>query len=164
MAKRAAAEQPLDGDNVAASATVQVHGEGGWFKSYRVHIDPHDLVDGAIDNLPNPWLDIVDQEKADDWSKFAYVDFEWPAPIELQGLSIHEDTRHPESWPYNCCLQAYEDGVWHDLAVSVMGPGPWHNLVLPKPQKVTRIRYWITSISANNIWTDEIRVIAAKGQ
>jgi hypothetical protein len=79
-------------------------------------------------------------------------------------LSIHEDSRHPESWPYNCALQVYEDGAWHDLAISIMGPGPWHNLVLPKPQKVSKIRYWITSISANNIWTDEIKVIAAKGQ
>ncbi len=59
-------------------------------------------------------------------------------------------------------MQVFENGVWRDLAVSVMGPGPWHNLVLPKPEKVSKIRYWATSIQTNNLWTDEIKVIATK--
>ncbi|HUW34309.1 MAG TPA: PQQ-binding-like beta-propeller repeat protein, partial [Planctomycetota bacterium] len=155
-------EQPLDGENIAPQAKVTAGGEQGWFASGKVHIDAKTLVDGQTNDLPGPWLGIVDQYKSDNWGRLVWAELAWPQEVELAGLAIHEDERHSESWPYDCCVQVWKDDAWQDAAVSLMNPVPWHNLRFDAPVKVQKIRYWVTSILSNNVWTDEIRAIKAK--
>jgi len=162
LVQRRAAEQPLQGPNIAPRAKVTAGGEPGWFASGRVNVAAKDLVNGKTNDLAGPWLDIANQYKADNWSKLVWVELQWPEEVAIAGLSIHEDERHPESWPYDCCVQVWRDGAWHDAAVSLMNPGPWHNLVFEKPLRAARIRYWVTSQVSNNVWTDELRVFAAE--
>ena len=156
---RRPAEQPLEGENIAAQAAVTVGGESGWFASGKVRIDANSLVDGQLNDLPRPWLGIVDQYKSDNWSRLVWAELTWPAEVELAGLAIHEDERHAESWPYDCCVQVWKDGTWRDVTLSQMCPGPWHNVRFDRPLKASKIRYWITGILNNNAWTDEVRAI-----
>jgi hypothetical protein len=157
---RCAGEEPLKGTNVAAQATVKAGGMGGWFGTGRVLIDAKALTDDKVDDLTGPWLSSAEQYKAGNHGRFVWVELAWDKPIDLIGVAVHEDQRHREAWPYEVCLQVWKDGQWEDIAASLQTGGPWHNLKLDAPRSVQRVRYCVTGILNNNVWTDEIRVLA----
>ena len=158
--QRRPAEEPATGLNLAAQAKLEVGGIKGWFGTGKVQIDAARLTDGKIDDLERPWLNPTEHYKAATWSRYVWIEMTWPKPVTIRSLSIHEDSRHPEAWPYDGCLQVWKDGAWEDVATSQLMPGPWHNIKLETPLTAERIRYCVTNCLVNNVWTDEIRVSA----
>ena len=157
---RRPAEQPLAGRNLAPDAKVSLHGISNWFCPGKVLADPAAMANGKLNDLGGPWMELMHQFKAPNWSNFVWAEFEWPEPVTISGISIHEDERHPESFPWSVSVQAWKDGAWHDVAVSFRCPGPWHNIALDEPIQADRVRYCVLADLTNNVWTDEIRVIA----
>jgi len=156
---RRPAEQPMPGENIAPQAKVAAGGIPGWFGTGKVQIQPAALTDGTLNDLEQPWLAVVECYKAGNNARYVWAEFEWQDDVPVKGLAVHEDERHPESWPWEVCLQVWQDGRWHDAAVSLFTPGPWHNVILPQPVSTRRIRYCVTGVLMNNVRTDEIRVL-----
>ncbi len=161
LPQRATVETPPPpGENLAPQAAVRAGGTGGWFSTDRVLIDAHTLTDGHLDDQPTPWLSPTDQYKAGNWSRIVWAEFTWPHPVTIAGLQVHEDARHPECFPYDVCVQVWQENAWRDVAVFQTLPGtPWRWLALPTPLHADKIRYVITGALVNNVRTDEIRVI-----
>ena len=157
--KRRAEEQPLTGPNLALQATVKAGGTQGWFSTAKILIDPVTLTDGKLNDEPTPWMSLSDQYKAGNWSRYVWVEMSWPQPVTLKGISVHEDERHPESWPYDACVQTWDGDAWTDVASDTMMPGPWHNITFQAPLITQRIRYCVTDTLENNVWTDEIMAV-----
>ena len=152
--------KPLDGIDLAAKALVRANGTSGWFSTGRVRIEGKQLVDGLLNDLPSPWLSPTDQYKAGNWSRYPWVELSWAQPVTLYGLLVHEDERHPESYPYHACVQLWSDGKWQDVTVSqMMSATPWRTIPFPEPLRADKIRYVVTGCLSNNLWTDEIRVL-----
>ena len=156
LVKRLPEEKPLEGNNITGyAAGIDGGANRGWFMSGNIQMNLQNLMNDKINYLKKPWLDLNEQSKSTE----IFVHMWWPKPIVLQGISIHEDKNHPEAWPYDVCLQAWENNQWKTVAQSTRTPGPWHNLVLTKPVKTIQIRYLVISDLLNNLWTDQIRVI-----
>ncbi|MCD6408024.1 PQQ-binding-like beta-propeller repeat protein [bacterium] len=157
--KRKICKKPMEGNNIATEAKVKVEGIGAWFTTPRLLIEPQKLIDGRLNNLEKPWMSFGRQFNAGNNGSYVWAEFSWPYYVFVKGLSIHEDERYPESWPYDCCVQIWDGEKWIDAGASIMCSGPWHNLLLNKPVMTKKLRYCVTSILSNNLWTDEIRVI-----
>ena len=154
---------PLEGENLAVKSTVRAGGISGWFATGRVRIEGKQLADGLMNDLAMPWLSPTDQYKAGNWSRVVWAEFTWPRPVTINGLSVHEDERFPESVPYHACVQVWRDSQWQDITVSQMMPAtPWRTIPFPEPLQADKIRYVVTGCLSNNVCTDEIQVIGTE--
>ncbi|HUU32945.1 MAG TPA: PQQ-binding-like beta-propeller repeat protein, partial [Vicinamibacterales bacterium] len=156
---RRPAEQPMAGENIAPQAKATAGGLPGWFGTGRVQIQPAVLTDGKLNDLDQPWLAVIECHKAGNNARYVWAEFEWQDDVQVSGVAVHEDERHPESWPWEVCVQVWRDGRWQDTAVSLLTPGPWHNVSLPQPVSTRKIRYCVTGVLMNNVRTDGIRVV-----
>lgn len=123
---------------------------------------PEDLRDGKTDPLSEPGLPWHEINGVDSgwWDKLTIVVDAFHTQLRLTGVTIAEDTTHPESWWRDVRLQ------WWDVTAEQWRDGPYllsdaavHSHVFAEPIEAARFRFVSTgggAWPAGNLWLSEL--------
>jgi len=115
------------------------------------------LNDGKKDAPDGGWFGMENLEYAAFVPSPPAWEFEWPQPVPINTVVVHESPAHPEAVPEEIKIEAWIDNDWKEVVHTYWNTGTTHAHQFGAVT-TNKIRYMPVGDLANNIWLSEIEI------
>jgi len=143
--------------NLAPQAKVTYLETKNWWGQKVQPERPVPLNDGKKDSPEGGWFDMERLEYAAFVPSPPVWEFEWPQPIAINTIVVHESAAHPEAVPEEIKIEAWIENDWKEVVHTYWNTGTTHGHQF-NAVTTNKIRYMPVGDLANNIWLSEIEV------
>jgi hypothetical protein len=154
-------QQVPAGENLlqTGKAKLTLGGISGWMSNGTVQVTPAELTNGKLDDLTRPWLSLDELFWDAATGRQVWAEINFSEPTDVQAITVHEDSHHPESWPNEGLVQVWDEkeAAWKTAAFGVFLKGPVNTYQLDL-KAVRKLRYLPWSDYYRNFWTSEIEI------
>lgn len=155
-----AASKPMTENRLSnGTATLRLGGTSGWMSNGKIEIASELLVNGQIDDIDVPWLNLDEVFWDATAGRQVWAEITLNNPADELYLTVKEDSQHPESWPTDAVVQVWapSEQRWNTLARGYGLDAPSHTYLLRSPG-MSKIRYVPLGNYFRNLRTCEIEL------
>jgi len=140
-------------------ATLKVGGTGGWMSAGSVDVKAEDLINGKIDDVATPWLNLREIFWDSQTGRQVWAEVSFKSATDVQSLTVYENPKYAASFPTEAVVQVWDEPqkAWKTAAVGTFLSGAinTYNLNL---KAVTKLRYVPMGDYYRNFYTSELEV------